>query len=249
MKNIYKALLFVQIISLASCGSIKVDESGQEIDNFLSKYSLKVSSDSNNLYFSTNISTEEYMNRGEAGIVKAGYFINSAHYDFNSYQDVLNPEFWYWQNSNEENAEKFPIEDFAYQTEQDTRYYVQQITFGMKIESESDNDEFDISIDSIVFPKVNVFSLIFLGNVGYQERLSNGDEVSGDNLISHIKGNEENEITFLMYLNGNDPLVTNENIEYVNNNMEGLFDIRIKVSQTNEEENNPEESQSDLSEE
>ena len=100
-------LLLIPIISLVGCGTFKVDESGQEIDNFLSSYSLKVSSNSDKLFFSTDISEEDYLNRGEAGIIKPGHLINVAHHEFTSYQDVNNPEFWYYKMSNDEDAEEF----------------------------------------------------------------------------------------------------------------------------------------------
>ena len=232
MKNYLKAMVLFSVFFLAGCNSIKVDESGQSIDNFLSNYSLKVSSNSDSLYFSTDISTEEYLNRGEAGIIKAGYFINSAHRDFVSYQDVLNPEFWYYQIENTEDAEKLPIDAFDSQINDKTYYFAQEITFGMMVQSDNDEEEYDVNIESITFPEVNVFSVIFLGNEGYQERLSNGDEVAGNNLFSHVKSNEQSTISFIMYLNGNDPLVTNENIEYINNNMKGVFDIKIGVTKT-----------------
>ena len=226
-------LLLIPIISLVGCGTFKVDESGQEIDNFLSSYSLKVSSNSDKLFFSTAISEEDYLNRGEAGIIKPGYLINVAHHEFTSYQDVNNPEFWYYKMSNDEDAEELPIESFSKTINQgeSTFFYLQQIDFGMKIEEEDDSKEYGVSIESITFPEVNVFSLIFLGNKGYQERLSDGEEVSGDRVLSRVTGNEETTLSFFIYLNGNDPLVTNENIEYVNNNMQGTFDIRFKVEE------------------
>ena len=226
-------LLLIPIISLVGCGTFKVDESGQEIDNFLSSYSLKVSSNSDKLFFSTAISEEDYLNRGEAGIIKPGYLINVAHHEFTSYQDVNNPEFWYYKMSNDEDAEELPIESFSKTINQgeSTFFYLQQIDFGMKIEEEDDSKEYGVSIESITFPEVNVFSLIFLGNKGYQERLSDGEEVSGDRVLSRVTGNEETTLSFFIYLNGNDPLVNNENIEYVNNNMQGTFDIRFKVEE------------------
>lgn len=226
-------LLLIPIISLVGCGTFKVDESGQEIDNFLSSYSLKVSSNSDKLFFSTDISEEDYLNRGEAGIIKPGHLINVAHHEFTSYQDVNNPEFWYYKMSNNEDAEELPIESFSKTINQgeSTLFYLQQIDFGMKIEEEGTSKEYDISIESINFPEVNVFSLIFLGNQGYQERLSDGEEIAGDYILSRVRSNEETTLSFFIYLNGNDPLVTNENIEYVNNNMNGTFDIRIKVEE------------------
>ncbi len=226
-------LLLIPIISLVGCGTFKVDESGQEIDNFLSSYSLKVSSNSDKLFFSTDISEEDYLNRGEAGIIKPGYLINVAHHEFTSYQDVNNPEFWYYKMSNDEDAEELPIESFSKTINQgeSTLFYLQQIDFGMKIEEEGASKEYGISIESITFPEVNVFSLIFLGNKGYQERLSDGAEIAGDYILSRVRSNEETTLSFFIYLNGNDPLVTNENIEYINNNMNGTFDIRIKVEE------------------
>lgn len=224
-------LLALPFFALTGCESVKVDENGQTLDRFFSKYSIKVSSNSDKLYFSSDISAQEYLSSGEAGILKPGVFFNSAHFEFASFEDVSKPSSWYYQTDNTEGAEKIIITDFHNTIGDIDMYYVQQINFGMKIEEEG-AFEYDVSLESINFPEVNVFSLVFVGNKGYQERLSNGSKISGDEILSHIKSNEASVLSFFIYLNGNDPLVTNENIKYIEDNMKGLFDIRVKVSQT-----------------
>ena len=225
-------LLSLPFLALAGCDNVKVDEDGQTLDRFFSKYSIKVSSNSDKLFFSADIDKNEYLTSGEAGILKPGVFINVAHYEFSSYQDVEKLESWYFQIENKEDARKFPIESFHYTSGEVERYYIQQITFKMKIEEEVEIDhEYNVSLESISFPEVNVFSLLFVGNAGYQERLSDGNQIGGNEILSHVKSNEISELKFFIYLNGNDPLVTNENFEYIENNQTGLFDIRIKVSE------------------
>ena len=225
-------LLGLPFLALTGCDNVKVDEEGQTLDRFFSKYSIKVSSNSDKLFFSADISASEYLTSGEAGILKPGYFFNIAHYDFASYEDVEKLESWYYQNQNTVDAKKYQIENFHYTNGDTEVYYIQQITFKMKIAEEVETPlDYFVSIESITFPEVNVYSLIFVGNEGYQERLSDGQQIGGNEILSHVKSNEVSEIKFFIYLNGNDPLVTNENFEYINNNQTGLFDIRIKVSQ------------------
>ena len=222
--------LLIPFFALIGCEKVKVDEKGQQLNNFLSEYSIRVSSNSDNLYFSLTDEINVSNKKGEAKLYKPGLFKNSAHYEFNSYEDVGKTEFWYWQDSNEENAPKLPINSFKDSNGSVEFYYLQKIEFNVKIEEEADF-EYDFSIESIEFPKVNVYSLIFTGNTGYQERLSDGDKIGGDEIISHIRSNEISKVTFYMYLNGNDPLVTNENLKYIEDNAKGLFDIKIKVTQ------------------
>lgn len=228
MKN-KLVLLLIPIFALAGCDTIKVDDEGKQLNNFLSEYSIRVSSNSNNLYFSL----DDGWNAGqseEGKLYKPGLFKNSAHYDFNSFEDVGKPEFWYYQLSNEPNAEKFAITSFEDVDYSSTYYYLQKIEFDVKIEEEGTH-QYDVSIEKIEFPKVNVYSLIFAGNAGYQERLSDGDKIAGDEIISHLTSNEVSRISFYMYLNGNDPLVTNEHLTYINENAKGLFDIRVKITE------------------
>lgn len=225
-------LLSLPFLVLAGCESVKVDEKGQALDRFFSNYSIKVSSNSDKLFFSADIDKNEYLNSGKFGILKPGYFVNVAHYDFSSIEDIEKLESWYYKQVNSEDAKKIPIESFHYTSGEVELYFIQQITFKMKIEEEVEIDhEYNVSLESISFPEVNVFSLLFVGNAGYQERLSDGNQIGGNEILSHVKSNEISELKFFIYLNGNDPLVTNENIEYIENNQTGLFDIRIKVSE------------------
>lgn len=229
MKN-KLALLLIPFFALASCDKVKVDDQGQTLKKFLSNYSIRISSNSDNLYFSLGSEKSTFSKKGEATLYKPGLFTNSAHYEFGSFNDISKTEFWYYQNSNEENAPKLPITSFKANNGSVEFYYLQMIEFNVKIEEE-ETHEYDVSIESIEFPEVNVYSLIFAGNVGYQERLSDGKEIGGDEIISHLTSNVTSKATFYMYLNGNDPLVTTENIKYIEDNAKGLFDIHIKVTQ------------------
>ena len=229
MKN-KLALLIIPFFTLTGCDKVKVDNQGQTLKNFLSEYSIKVSSNSENLYFSLEEETT-FGKKGEAKLYKPGLFVNTAHFDFTSVEDINKPEFWYYQNSNEPGAQKIVIEDFSFVNGDLTLFYLQKVNFNVKIEEEEQH-EYDVSIDSIVFPEVNVYSLIFAGNTGYQERLSDGKEIGGNATIAHIKSNEASKVTFYMYLNGNDALVTTENLQFINDNAKGLFDIHINVAQT-----------------
>ena len=224
------ALILLPFFALAGCDSVKVDEEGQKLDKFLSNYSIKISSNSDKLYFSADIDTSTFLSSSESKLFKPECFINSAHYDFASHQDIEKPESWYFQNSNEPGAMKHTLTSFELVNGDRTYYYLQKIDFQMKIEEE-ELHEYDVSLDSIIFPEVNVFSLVFAGNRGYQERLSDGEQIGGDEIISHVSSNVVSKISFYVYLNGNDPLVTNENLEYLNNNLKGTFEINIKVTQ------------------
>ena len=228
MKQKLLALL-IPFFALVGCDKVKIDDKGQQIDKFFCDYSIKVSSNTDKLYFCAD-EGDSFAKIGAAKLYKPGLFTNSAHFDFGSYEDIGKPEFWYYQIENGENAQKFVLDSFVHEDPTITYYFLQKIEFNVKIEEEEEH-EYDISVESITFPQVNVYSLIFAGNCGYQERLSDGDQIGGDQLISHLKSNELSKVTFYMYLNGNDPLVTNENIQYIEDNAKGLFDIRLNVVQ------------------
>ena len=230
MKQKLLALL-LPFFALVGCEKIKVDDSGKQFNNFFCEYSIKVSSNSDKLYFCADEDQKTFAKIGEAKLYKPGLFANSAHYEFNSFEDIYKTEFWYYQDSNEENAPKIPITNFKQNSGAVEYYFLQKIEFNVKIEEE-ETHEYDVSIDSITFPEVNVYSLIFAGNKGYQERLSDGDKIAGDEIISHLSSNETSKVTFYMYLNGNDPLVTNENIKYIEDTAKGLFDIHINIVET-----------------
>ncbi len=89
-------------------------------------------------------------------------------------------------------------------------------------------DDMIVSIDEVKLPEYNIASIIFIGPNGFQEMESDGDYVSEGILTDIIKPGTSVQLSFILYVNGNDANCATEKFSKYSN-ASGEFKIKLKT--------------------
>lgn len=220
--NKYLKTLFVisSVSALCSCQSMKLKEGENKIR--LGEYKVLINSPID--YLMISLSDEdfehykEYLKNDSVCNEKAYFGLNysgAAHDEFEN-NDVFDLTKWYFaigvspEDGTMLEGTKTYFEDY-----ESLKKRVAWCDFYVSIDPKYKDVDIAISLSDILYPECNAASAIVAGEDGYQELNSLGDGLTDGVLIKSLKNGEIKKITVLLYVDGNDPFVTSNNLDYL----------------------------------
>lgn len=236
MNKCLKALFTVSSISmLCACQSMKLKEGENKIR--LGQYKVILYSPVSYLMISLSDQDfaryKEYQKNDQLCNKNSVFTTASgpvAHDEFEN-GNPLDYTKWYWGSGTSEVDGTMLEGTKKYaETEEELNMRITCVDFYLSIEGEDLNKNVSISLSDITYPECNAASAIVIGDDGYQEMNSLGEGLTDGVLIKSLVPQEPRKITVVLYVDGNDPFVTNEHIDYINKHC-GKISFTLSVTE------------------